>query len=1304
MSVRIPRRTIDKFNSGGRRAADPDSQGDRQGEILAGEFGSQDSQDSQDSQENQYEGEVMEDSYRGVQNDQDSNQGVGEVGYAGVESNFNTLLEINYTADPRSRSYRVGSNYSFDYKTYNKLPGGSARRYITGQVSRDQNLGRAGLDPITKFYFTYSEVPLTDGDALDGEQQVTNNFNFRIGQLPTINHSRPIQQYLDRDRVDVHWSYGGFEYKAIASEVLVGGSTRTTYAENPSPAPAVSYTLLENNQKVLRWNNTMLGEAPAATKENLAESRSGGLFQPLPYLLFDSSTDWAAQQAPNSVNFNFPSEMLSLAERADLTPVSEGAQITYMTSGEMTQQGVFRPGQYVVRDETEYLQSQITAIVRQRDGNPIFIPTDRTTNALRSIGMNWPFIVHRNTENLDLTSFQNVFNLLVGYLSPGGISNASKRNKKLINRFKLSFYPQEWLVAASENSYQSYQYYNFAAQVPYCKDHVVEKFLSLGGADATQTATIRDNENRQSIDERALPYSTITSNYNYFLREYEDAILNPRIPEAILPNLYLYSLGSRPDPPTPPNSWERYTPEYTQGQEDWEGVDVSERQTNYDELLTLNDALSRVFPLLRGQENGNSFENYLSKYSEAVTGSIDVDFLKNYNRRIGQINPNLEYIIPGDEVDVLAEANVHKAAFPMYVEYSLPTRQGGSLNQLFEESYTTTNIMTAIKNASSRSKSLSLKTRAISVVGELGDAFSSDESPPAEYTEIQMTKDVSIYDFDAWFESIGEPEGIVIQRRNPDNPGAATPATKIAQNLRNIRNYVTDTSREKMIRYDELMRGFKSPDKILRVGGGRNRNDFDNQAYYCETETLMYRVTKSEYVSSQKELVQAYNFFNTSLTEVIRFVDTQVKMKENALETEGADGVPAAIRKQYFYEISAVDVVYGSEFRFRTLDYEVGSTGNGSDITSTDNVYFSFNVETLPCVKVLEYPIFHEDWLFATPTNLRQTAEEDLPDQDVPQVVNGGVCFPPVSILDRPPLAPNVYIIPYKNNSRQVLINFEPAIGKAFGKQAPKYYGLNSDEQEYFESVAARQRITPTGPNGEFAEGLERGRVEVETNNVEEIRRIEAYRVSDLNMEVGSIEEIYFQLGRGLIKALDLDADPDSPESAVSFDFVDDLEPNVRYYYTFRTIDNGGNLSVPSDIYEVELVDNSGVYFPMIRIFTPKAISNKFPKKRVTRFLQITPSDLQKLPFNSFTPGDSEGPGGEQIGIIGSTDDRVESNDFIIRITSIDTGRKIDIRTNFIQRILTSQQIDDLGKSSQTGTGRSNSSGTGQRGGGSQNY
>ena len=139
----------------------------------------------------------------------------------------------------------------------------------------------------------------------------------------------------------------------------------------------------------------------------------------------------------------------------------------------------------------------------------------------------------------------------------------------------------------------------------------------------------------------------------------------------------------------------------------------------------------------------------------------------------------------------------------------------------------------------------------------------------------------------------------------------------------------------------------------------------------------------------------------------------------------------------------------------------------------------------------------------------------------------------------------------------------------------------------------------------------------------------------------------------------------------MAYDFLDDIEPNKKYYYTFRTENLRGQPSNPSPIFEVELRVDEGFYTPIIQEFVPQITTAKMPSKKMARFIEIKGSDLQVLPFNEtsqntgyadsrtglFAAEKSLIPQTGQNGILG--------NKFIVRITSRDTGRKVNIVVNF---------------------------------------
>jgi hypothetical protein len=141
------------------------------------------------------------------------------------------------------------------------------------------------------------------------------------------------------------------------------------------------------------------------------------------------------------------------------------------------------------------------------------------------------------------------------------------------------------------------------------------------------------------------------------------------------------------------------------------------------------------------------------------------------------------------------------------------------------------------------------------------------------------------------------------------------------------------------------------------------------------------------------------------------------------------------------------------------------------------------------------------------------------------------------------------------------------------------------------------------------------------------------------------------------------DAELEEGESAVvSYDTVDNIRSNQNYYYTAVATDFHGNVSVPSPIYRVRLVSENGLLLPEVEIYKPKFSKPQLPSKKFARFIQIKASGIQAFPFAE-TNDDGETT---ILRSLGSTkSDAITSNNFVLRLTSKDTGKKFDLHLAF---------------------------------------
>lgn len=131
--------------------------------------------------------------------------------------------------------------------------------------------------------------------------------------------------------------------------------------------------------------------------------------------------------------------------------------------------------------------------------------------------------------------------------------------------------------------------------------------------------------------------------------------------------------------------------------------------------------------------------------------------------------------------------------------------------------------------------------------------------------------------------------------------------------------------------------------------------------------------------------------------------------------------------------------------------------------------------------------------------------------------------------------------------------------------------------------------------------------------------------------------------------------------------FKDSIEPNKKYYYTFRTIDIHNKFSNPTGIFEVEMINQNGMIFPAIKEVQFETYHNKnsidarrfiyINTKNVHNQINTLKSDLN----NVTTATDAE----DKI-FLGNTDVSVPwGKKFKMLITSKQTGKKIEIRFKF---------------------------------------
>ena len=146
--------------------------------------------------------------------------------------------------------------------------------------------------------------------------------------------------------------------------------------------------------------------------------------------------------------------------------------------------------------------------------------------------------------------------------------------------------------------------------------------------------------------------------------------------------------------------------------------------------------------------------------------------------------------------------------------------------------------------------------------------------------------------------------------------------------------------------------------------------------------------------------------------------------------------------------------------------------------------------------------------------------------------------------------------------------------------------------------------------------------------------------------------------------------DDDSGEDSILLE--NDLDPNQEYYFLFRTIDLHNNISNPTDIFKLVLVDESGALNPLLTTYPIDPLSYKmqeYKEKEFRRFFYLKPSFGQTyMPREQFEGFNSSQIRNIEYGDRSLFEDGTSSiidNKFLIEVISKKTGKVIYIELEY---------------------------------------
>ena len=360
---------------------------------------------------------------------------------------------------------------------------------------------------------------------------------------------------------------------------------------------------------------------------------------------------------------------------------------------------------------------------------------------------------------------------------------------------------------------------------------------------------------------------------------------------------------------------------------------------------------------------------------------------------------------------------------------------------------------------------------------------------------------------------------------------------------------------------------------------------------------------------------------------------------------------------QYATETLSIPGVAGTAPSFTPISSNTGTSNLIADTDLDDIIEDAVVLDTKEIVeKNVRYlstdrNIFdtrYANRLFVVPRKRQSVNQKEFYKADVQVVVKPSVKIAEVPffeitgvIIDDPPVFPNVDLIPYRGIKDKILINLNSSVGSY--EMMPVVF--NPNEQKIVDDIRTTKRQPPNTP------------ITFTTDD-----RAAAFEIYRLQTPPEKIEDF----ANSLRKYLSTDVNTQTLQKASSASFIDEIDPNVEYYYTFRTVDNHGKISNPSPVYKLIMMENDGAVYPLIEIYQMKKIIPQKPTKTCKKLINIVPRYSQRL-INLEKSNIGDGSSVKEVKniVLGLEDRSLFGRKFKVRLTSKKTGKKIDLNINF---------------------------------------
>lgn len=305
-------------------------------------------------------------------------------------------------------------------------------------------------------------------------------------------------------------------------------------------------------------------------------------------------------------------------------------------------------------------------------------------------------------------------------------------------------------------------------------------------------------------------------------------------------------------------------------------------------------------------------------------------------------------------------------------------------------------------------------------------------------------------------------------------------------------------------------------------------------------------------------------------------------------------------------------------------------TENATEINYNDtqvvyNKNITYNVYSCDLVPVIS--LQYSGLNLATPLSLSFNINNKI----VPHIFKNLIFTKTNKISDSPPLAPDVKFVTYQNINNTITMLFNESVGSIEEKPITIFAGVGDEfggDDAIFENI-------------QNCQNKENGKILFESDSG--IKTIQIFYTTQQPVS-------YLDFARGTLLEFNFDNFKSTSTSL-------NINPNVKYYFTFRSVDVHGLISNPSDVFEVQIIDNDGAIYPIVQTFSFNNQMNYLVNKSFKKYLSITPS----IPYTDIFLNENE--------IKYGVDDKLWNQKFKVRVTSKSSGKSFDINLSFIKKV-----------------------------------